>query len=300
MSDPRREYRLGLIQAFSAYAFWGLIPFYFKLLGHVSPLEVVANRIIWSLFLVVAILIARGQLSQFLAVFTMPRTLGALTASAVFIAGNWLVYIWAVTHDHVLAASLGYFLNPLVNVLLGVTLLKERLVRVQWIAILLAAVGVAVLAAGSPQTLWISLALAISFAFYGLVRKLAPAGSLVGLSVETFVLFLPACATLFWVHGEGRLAFGHEAWTTILLLASGAITSIPLLMFASGARRLPMVTLGLLQYVSPTIQFVLALFVFGEKLTPDRWASFALIWLGLGVFAAHALMIRRKAAPALA
>lgn len=296
MRDPASDHRQGLLHASLAYAIWGLLPAYIKLLGGVSPLEIVSNRIIWSLGIILVILAIRRQFAGFLAVLSTPRFLAALSLSAVLIAGNWLVYIWAVVHGHVVAASLGYFLNPLVNVLIGVTVLHERLARAQWFAIGLAACGVAILAAGSPDTLGISLVLAVSFALYGLVRKLTPVSALVGLGVETLVLLVPAIAAFFWVWKTSGVSFGHEPGTTALLLGSGVVTSVPLLLFASGARRLPMVTLGLIQYLSPTLLFLLAVFAYGERLSMDRWASFALIWAGLVLFMGHAL--RRRGRPA--
>jgi len=296
MREPVSDYRQGLLHAFLAYAVWGLLPAYIKLLGGVSALEIVANRVIWSLGIILAILVWRRQLAGFLAVLSTPRMLAALSLSAVLIAINWLAYIWAVVHGHVLAASLGYFLNPLVNVLIGVTLLHDRLSRVQWCAIGLAACGVAILAAGAPDTLGISLALALSFAFYGLVRKLTPVSALVGLAVETLVLLVPAIAAFVWVQETSGVSFGQDIPLTALLVATGVVTSVPLLLFASAARRLSMVTLGLIQYVAPTLQFLLGVFVYGERLSVDRWASFGLVWAGLALFMGHAL--RQRGRPA--
>lgn len=295
MHETRSDLRQGLIHGFLAYALWGLIPIYFKLLGGVSPVEIVANRILWALGLILLVLFVRRELGQFINAFTTPRLFGMLAASAILIACNWLVYIWAVTNGHILAASLGYFLNPVVNVLLGVTLLRERLRAVQWLAVGLAAAGAAILAAGALQTLGISLALASSFALYGLIRKVTPVSSLAGLGIESLILTVPAIGALFWVHQNGGLSFGEAPGTTALLAASGVITSVPLLLFASSARRLPLVTLGLLQYVSPTTQFLLAIFVYGERMSPERWISFGLIWTGLAIFVAYALGQRRTA-----
>lgn len=295
MHDTRSDVRRGLIHGFLAYASWGLMPVYFSLLGGVSPIEIVAHRILWSLGLILLVLLVRQELSQFVSALTTPRLFGPLATSAMVIAANWLVYIWAVNHDQILAASLGYFLNPIVNVLLGVTLLRERLKGIQWLAVGLAAAGVAILAAGAPQMLGISLALAMSFALYGLIRKLTPVSSLTGLGIETLMLTVPAMGALFWVHHSGGLAFGDAPGTTAVLAASGIITSVPLLLFASGARRLPLVTLGLLQYIAPTIQFLLGTLAYGERLSPERWISFGLIWTGLAIFVAHALKQRRPA-----
>lgn len=284
-ADARADARQGLAHAALAYLLWGLLPFYFHLLTAVPPIEVLAHRILWSLVLLLALLGWRRELGDVARAMREPRHLAALAASALFIAVNWFAYIWAVAHAHVIAASLGYFLNPLVSVLLGIVFLGERLRAIQWVALALAAAGVAILAAGAPQTLWVSLILAVSFALYGLIRKLTPVTALAGLAVETIVLAGPALAILAWEARHEGVTFGHAPVTTALLLASGVITSTPLLLFASGARRLPLVTLGLLQYIAPTMQFLIALIAFDEPMTLDRWASFAFIWLGLAIFA---------------
>lgn len=285
-----------LLQALAAYGIWGLLPLYFRTVAHVSPWEVVADRILFSLVLILAVLAVRRSLADMLGLLRRPRILLALGASSLLIAANWLVYIFAISDDHVVAASLGYFLNPLINVLLGVTVLRERLDRVQAVAVGIAAVGVSLLAMGSLDTLMVSLALAISFALYGLVRKLTPVPPLAGLGVETMILCLPATGLLLWMgsgSGDG-LAFGDDAGTSALLLLSGAITTVPLVLFASGARHLSMVTMGLLQYIAPTTQFLLGILVFGETLSPVRWASFSLVWLGLAIFAVHAIRRHRR------
>lgn len=284
-----------LLQSLSAYALWGLLPLYFKQLPGVSPWEIVGERVLFSLLLILMILAVRRSLADMIALLRQPRILLALAASSLFIAVNWLVYIYAISEDHVVAASLGYFLNPLINVLIGVTVLRERLDRVQAAAIGLATIGVALLAIGSLDTLALSLALAVSFALYGLVRKLTPVPPLAGLGIETLILCLPAAGLLFWMGTTGPgLELGGEVLTSALLLLSGAITTVPLVLFASGARYLSMVTLGLLQYIAPTVQFLLGVLVFGETLSPVRWASFSLVWLGLAVFAGHAIRRHRR------
>lgn len=285
-----------LLQALGAYGLWGLLPLFFKQISTVSPWEVVGDRILFSLLLILVVLAFRRGLSDLFGLLRQPRILLALGASSLFIAVNWLVYIFAISQSHVVAASLGYFLNPLINVLLGVTVLRERLDRVQAAAIGIAAIGVALLAAGSLETLMLSLALAVSFALYGLVRKLTPVPPLAGLGVETLILCLPAAGLLLWLDSGPGLAFGDETRTSVLLMLSGAITTVPLVLFASGARYLSMVTLGLLQYLAPTIQFLLGVLMFGETLSPTRWASFALVWLGLAIFAGHAIRRHRRQA----
>jgi chloramphenicol-sensitive protein RarD len=286
--------RAGLIAALGAYGLWGLLPIFFKLLHAVTPVEVVAQRVLWSLTLILGLLLARRSLSALFATLRDRRLLLPLTASALFIAVNWLVYVWAVNGGHVVAASLGYFLNPLVNVALGVIVLKERLRRGQAIAIGIAALGVAIMAAAALTTLWISVTLAVSFAFYGLIRKLTPVAPMVGLGAETLILTPLALAYLFWLSAHGGISLGKDAYLTTLLIASGAVTTVPLILFAMAAQRLPMAMLGLTQYVAPSIQFSCGVFLFGEKLTHGQILSFALIWLGLILFASDSVAAARR------
>lgn len=276
--------RRGLGFGLGAYLIWGFLPLYFLLLAGVTAGEIVADRIVWSLVLLIGILAVAGRFGKLLAVLRDTRTLGLLAVSAALISVNWLVYIWAVQHDHVLAASLGYFLNPLVNVLIGVVLLGERLTRTQMAAVALAAAGVIVLAVGAGAGLWISLTLAVSFAFYGLVRKVAPVESLEGLTIETGLLTPIALGYMAWLASNDALVFGDAAGMTGLLVLAGAITAVPLLLFAGAARLLPYSTLGLLQYLAPTLQFLLAITVFGEVMTLSHIVCFALIWSGLALY----------------
>jgi len=244
----------------------------------------VAHRVIWSVIFLVIVMAAMRLYPPFFAAFRQPRIVAALALSSLLIGANWLIYVWAVDTGHVVAGSLGYFLNPLVNVLLGTLLLKESLRRGQAIAVGVAAVGGAILAVGEFQTLWISLGLALTFAFYGLVRKLTPVPSAGGLPLQTVLLAAPAIAAIAWFHAEGALMFGKGPWLTLGLIGTGAVTSIPLILFAVAARSLPLVTLGLMQYVAPSLQFLTGVFLFGEKLSPERWASFLLIWAALALF----------------
>jgi chloramphenicol-sensitive protein RarD len=286
--------RAGLLAALGAYGLWGLLPIFFKLLHAVTPVEVVAQRVIWSLALILGVLVARRSAGALIATLRDRRLLLPLTASALFIAVNWLVYIWAVNGGHVVAASLGYFLNPLVNVALGVLVLKERLRRGQAIAIGIAALGVAIMAAAALTTLWISVTLAVSFAFYGLIRKLTPVAPMVGLGAETLILTPLALAYLFWLSAHGGISLGKDAYLTTLLVTSGALTTMPLILFAMAAQRLPMAMLGLTQYVAPSIQFFCGVFLFDEKLTHGQMLSFALIWLGLILFATDSVAAARR------
>jgi chloramphenicol-sensitive protein RarD len=276
--------RRGLGFGLGAYLIWGFLPLYFLLLAGVTAGEIVADRVVWSLVLLIGILAVAGRFGKLVAVLRTPRTLGLLAISAALISVNWLIYIWAVQNGHVLAASLGYFLNPLVNVLLGVVVLGERLKRMQMAAVALAAAGVAVLASGAGTGLWISLSLAFSFGLYGLMRKIAPVESLEGLTVETALLTPFALAYMAWLASNDALVFGDVPGLTALLVLAGAVTAVPLLLFAGAARLLPYSTLGLLQYLAPTLQFLLAITVFGEAMTPSHIVCFALIWAGLALY----------------
>jgi len=290
----------GLLAAMAAYGLWGLLPIFFKLLHHVGPFELVAQRIIWSLALVIGLLAFRKALGPLRGAIGNLRVLLALTASALFIGVNWTTYVWAVNDGHIVAASLGYFLNPLVNVALGVMVLKERLRPGQSVAIAVAAIGVAIMAATALTTLWISILLAFSFAFYALVRKMTPVAPMVGLGAETLVLTPLALVYLLWLSGHGSIAFGKDGITTLLIIASGAVTTVPLVLFTTAAQRLPMATLGLLQYIAPTLQFLCGVLLYGEKLNQGQMMSFALIWAGLIIFAFDSYGSARRARMALA
>ena len=267
-----------------AFLLWGLFPLYWKLLAAVPALEVVAHRTAWGFVAVAAWVTLRGRWADARSVASRPATIARLAGSAVLIALNWLLYVWAVIHDHVVEASLGYFINPLVNVLLGVLVLRERLSRAQRVAVALAAAGVAVLTVGHGRLPWIALALAVSFGLYGLARKTVGADAVVGLLWETGLL---APLALGWLasldaRGTGSFGAGHPGASALLALG-GAVTAVPLVLFALGARSLPLSTLGLLQYVSPSIQFLLAVLVFREPFTAAHAATFACIWAALGV-----------------
>ncbi|WP_445326730.1 EamA family transporter RarD [Sphingobium sp. AN641] len=279
----------------AAYGLWGLLPIFFKLLHHVGPVEVAAQRVLWSVLLIALLMALRGGIASLFAVLRDRTLMRPLAASALFIAINWLTYVWAIANDHVVAASLGYFLNPLVSVLLGVLVLKERLRRGQGVALIIATAGVAIMAAAAFSTLWISIVLAFTFAFYGLVRKVTPVTPMAGLGVETLILLPASLAYLGWLGGTGSLAFGRDLPTTLLIISSGAVTTVPLLLFALAARRLPMATLGLLQYSAPTLQFLSGVLLYGETLSNGQIISFALIWLGLILFAADSYRAARQA-----
>lgn len=270
------------------------MPLFFRLVDHVHPVEIVTQRVLWSLLLIVTLLAARRGLAPMMTALRERRLILPLAASALMIAINWLTYVWAVNDGHVVATSLGYFLNPLVNVALGVLVLKEKLRRPQMLAIGVAAVGVAILAAAALTTLWISLTLAISFAFYGLLRKITPVAPMTGLGVETLLLTPPAIAYLIWEAGHGGVSFGQDAGTTALLVISGAVTTVPLVLFAMAAQRLPMATLGILQYLAPMLQFFCGVVLFGETLSQGQMLSFGLIWIALILFATDGVRMARR------
>ncbi|MGB5076284.1 MAG: EamA family transporter RarD [Sphingorhabdus sp.] len=278
----------GLPFAISAYLLWGFIPVYFKLLDHVPPVEIVAQRVLWSVPLLVVIMFFRNQLGEFAAIFRHAKHLRSLFASAVLIAINWLIYIWAVSTDHILAASLGYYLNPLVNVLFGRVFLGERLRPMQLVAVAVASIGVAILIGDALDTLWVSVSLALSFGFYGLIRKTTPVGSVPGLAVETSLLApLSLAAVCFYAYsGAGR--FGTDLPTSSLLVFAGAVTAIPLLLFATAARRMSYASLGFVQYLAPSIAFLLGIFVYGETLSNTKLACFMLIWASIAIFCVDA------------
>ena len=291
-ASPRRS---GLGPALGAYVIWGFLPLYLLLVDSVPPAEFVGWRIIWTLPLCLVIVAVRRQFPELRAALRSPRSLLALLASAVLIAINWFVYTWAIMAGEVYAASIGYYLNPLINVLLGTLVLGERLSRWQWLAVAIAGVAVALLAAGALTSLWISLTLALSFAFYGLVRKQVAVGSLPGLTIESAILLLPAIAIAAWyaMSAQGS-AFGQDPLLSGYIVFAGVVTAVPLLLFAIAARRMEYATLGFLQYIAPTIVFILGLFVFEQPLAPAKLASFVLIWVAVGVFV-YDLWAKRRA-----
>jgi chloramphenicol-sensitive protein RarD len=296
MTAEHMRTRAGLLLGLGAYVLWGVLPLYFKAIEGVAAAEIVAHRIVWSLIFLAALAILWRRLASIGAALRAPKLLATLGLTAILIAINWLVYIWAVLNGHVLAGSLGYYLNPLVNVLLGVFLLKERLTRAQALAVGLAAAGVAVLAWGAAEGLWISLTLAASFATYGFLRKVAPVDSLEGLSIETAILSPIALFYVLWLQQQGTSGFGGAGTTDLLLILGGAVTAIPLLLFTAAAKRLPYSTLGFLQYIAPSLQFLLAVLVFGEAFTTAHAICFGAIWTALFIFAWEGVRTGRAAA----
>ncbi|MEE4316688.1 MAG: EamA family transporter RarD [Erythrobacter sp.] len=286
----------GLVPAIGAYVIWGFLPLYLLLVKTVPPFEFVGWRIIWTLPLCLLIVLVRRQLPELLVALRSPRALLALLASAILIAVNWLVYVWAIMEGQVYAASIGYYLNPLINVLLGTLLLGERLSRRQWLAVGVAGAAVALLAAGAITSLWISLTLGFSFGLYGLVRKQVSVGSLPGLTIESAILLLPASVIAAWyASGPQGSSFGQDAWLSLIIIFSGVVTAVPLLLFAIAARRMDYSSLGFIQYLAPTIVFILGLTVFRQPLEPVKLVSFMLIWIAVAIFVTDLLAKRRAA-----
>ena len=289
--------RSGIIYAALAFFCWGLFPIYFHALGEVPPLQILAHRMLWSLaFLLILLLLRRDW--KWLQVVRQPRVFFSFVLSALLLSANWLVYIWSVMNHHVIEASLGYFINPLVNIVLGYLILKERMRPLQWAAIGVAALGVAWLTWQAGTVPWIALFLALSFGGYGLLRKTAALGPLEGLSFETIVLFPLAAGYVIWLTVHGQNVFINTASDTTrwLLIMAGPLTAIPLLLFATGARKIPLSILGLLQYLSPTLQFLLGVWLFKEAFSADRLVGFVLIWSALALFAGEGLLRRQPVA----
>lgn len=287
--------RAGMWYALAAFGVWGLFPAYFRLLAPAGALEIICHRVIWSVP-VVAFLLTRGQgWRQLRRALARPRVLPTLLASALMVSANWLGFVYAVETRQVLQASLGYFINPLVNVVMSVLIMGERLRPGQVAAVLLALAGTLVLALGAGQAPWLALFLAVSFGLYGLLRKRVDIDALGGLFTETVLLTPLALLYLAWLASQGGLVMASGPWSTrALLLSAGLATSLPLVWFARAARRISLTTLGLIQYVTPTMQFSLAVFLFGETFTATHLLSFGLIWSGLAVFMAEMLLQARR------
>lgn len=279
------DVRMGVIAALSAYGLWGFLPIFFKAIDYVDPVLVVAMRIAFSLVFVAIVLAVRSQMGEVRAALRDRKALLTLTVSAVLVAGNWLTFIWAVANERILDTAFGYFINPMVSVLIGLVLLGERLSRMQWIAISLAAIAIGVQVVGLGSLPWVAIVLALSFAFYGYVRKTVNVGSSAGLMVETIVLLPPAFAYIAYVLLAGPMpAYLSEPQTLVLLALTGPATAIPLMLFAFAARQLRLSTIGMFQYIAPSMGFVTAIVLFGEPLEMPRLISFALIWVSLVVF----------------
>jgi chloramphenicol-sensitive protein RarD len=294
------EQRTGLVYGFAAYAMWGLLPLFWPLLEPAGALEILAHRMVWSLLVVAVILLVLRRWAWLGELIRQPKRLGLVAVAAVTISVNWGMYIWAVNSGHVVESALGYFINPLVTITLGVLVLHERLRPVQWVAVGGGAVSVLVLTIGYGRLPWIALTLAFSFGAYGLVKKKIAMGGLESLAAETSVQFLPAVAFLLGLGVRGDSTFTHHGPDhEVLLAACGLVTAIPLICFGMAATRLPLTTMGLMQYVAPIFQFVLGIVYFHEQMPAERWAGFFLVWAALALLTWDALRTARRSHTAL-
>ena len=292
--DPKQK-SYGFIATLTAFLMWGLLPVYWKSLITVNPFEILCHRVVWSLVFISVVLTVRKGWRETFAPLGSKRDLLILAASSLMIGGNWLLYIWAVNTNHVLETSLGYYINPLVNVLLGFVFLRERLRPLQLVAIGLAALGVVNSVISHGELPWISLVLAVTFALYGLLRKIASVESLPGLFLETMVLGPFALGYIVWLQAHGQSALFHQGLSIdLLLMGAGVATATPLIGFAFGARRLQLTTVGLLQYLAPSLAFMLGVFIYREPFTPSHLVTFLLIWSGLAVYTAESVVRIRR------
>ncbi len=291
----RSDTIFGVVYASSAFLIWGISPIYWKAMRAVPAFEIILHRIVWSFIFLVPLIIMMRRWQEFIDALKNTRTLLILLFTALIIGGNWLLYIWAVNSGYLLQASLGYYINPLVNVVLGVAFIKERLRVLQILAVLLAAAGVIYLTVYYGEFPWIALTLAVTFGFYGLIRKVIPVGSLVGLTVETLMLSIPALVYLFYLdgHGQGSI-FRVSLKLDLLLMGCAPLTAIPLLCFTLGARRLYLSTLGLLQYIAPSCMFILAVFLFREPFSSAQVVTFILIWTALAIYSTDSMRYYRS------
>jgi chloramphenicol-sensitive protein RarD len=297
----RRLARIGAGAATLCYLIWGTVPVYWKQLAGINPVELIAHRHVWSLVFVLILIGAQGGWREVRIALSSARSAAINLLSAVLLTGNWLIYVWGVNTGHVIECSLGYFLVPLVNVACGRFVLQEQLRRAQWLAIALAALGVTWMVAQLGRPPWIALGLAATWGAYSLLRKQSPLGPIVGLTTETLLLAPLAMGFLLWRHHTGEGALGRvDLRLHVLVLSSGVITAVPLLLFAFGARRIRLSTLGLLQYITPTVQFAIGRWVYHEPFSRARAASFVFIWLGLALYTADNLLAQRRAARATA
>ncbi|MGB5745558.1 MAG: EamA family transporter RarD [Desulfobacterales bacterium] len=291
----RSESALGVIYAGAAFLIWGLAAVYWKELKSVPPLEIIAHRVAWSFFFLLPLIVIQRQWAEFVAILKNPRMLLVLLSTAILVGVNWLIYVWAVNNDHLLQASLGYYINPLVNVVLGMVFLKERLRPPQVLAVLLAAAGVLYLTIQYGQFPWIAISLAMSFGLYGLIRKVAPVSSLVGLAVETLLLTLPAIGYLCYLDFQGTGSiFRVNLKFDLLLMGCAPLTAIPLLFFTAGAKRLYLSTVGLMQYIGPSGMFLLAVFYYHEPFSTAQVWTFVMIWAALVIYSTDSVIYYRR------
>jgi len=295
----------GISAALGAFVLWGVAPIYFKWISHISPLEVISHRIIWSVIFVLTLVVLTQKTAQFVAIFKDRRRLTVFAATTIIIGGNWLVFIWAIANDRILEASLGYYINPLVNILLGMIFLQERLNRWQTVSVLLAVAAVAMLTIQAGYLPWVSLFLAFSFGFYALLRKQTQVDSAVGLAVETSLLFPFALGFLLYITftpieaplapGTITKGFDHELLSMLLLIGTGIVTAMPLMLFATAARYLKLTTIGIMQYLAPTMHVVIAVYIYNEPFDESRLFAFGLIWIGLIIYSIDGYRNRKRA-----
>jgi chloramphenicol-sensitive protein RarD len=271
-----------------------MFPLYWPLLEPANPLEIVSHRAVWTLVFCLIVLAITHALKSTLATFRRPKVAAKLFLASVLISINWLIYIWATNNDHVVEASLGYYINPLIIIAFGVVLLKEKMRRLQWVAVSIASVGVIILTVDYGRLPWVALGLALSWGTYGLVKKQLGLGALEGLAIETMIAFIPYCGYLIFIGSKGEGQFGNGAGLTILLISAGAVTAIPLLLFNGSTTRLPYSTIGLMQYITPTIQFSIGVWVNNEAMPTARWVGFIFIWLALITLATDLLKSGRS------
>jgi chloramphenicol-sensitive protein RarD len=281
VNPKRSEYSLGLIFGIGSYILWGLFPLYWPLLKPANPLEIVSHRAVWTLVFCLIILALTKQMHSTLAIIKRPKIMAGLFLTTILVSINWLTYIWATNNGHVVEAALGYYINPLIIIAFGVLLLRERMRPLQWVAVGIAAVGVTILTIDYGRLPWVAISLALSWGTYGLVKKKLDLGALDGLAIETLISLIPYAGYLLYLGKQGTGQFGHTPGLTILLISAGAVTAIPLLLFNGSTTRLPYSIIGLLQYITPTIQFSIGVWINHEDMPLARWIGFLVIWLAL-------------------
>ena len=281
MNSKRSEHSLGLIFGVGSYVLWGLFPLYWPLLEPANPLEIVSHRAVWTLVFCLIVLTLSKQLHSTIAIVKKPKIMAGLFLTTILVSINWLTYIWATNNGHVVEAALGYYINPLIIIAFGVLLLREKMRPLQWLAVGIAAVGVTILTIDYGRLPWVAISLALSWGTYGLVKKKLDLGALNGLAIETLISLIPYAGYLIYLGNQGTGQFGQKPGLTILLISAGAVTAIPLLLFNGSTTRLPYSTIGLLQYITPTIQFSIGVWIRHEDMPAARWIGFVVIWLAL-------------------
>ena len=281
MNSKRSEHSLGLIFGVGSYILWGLFPLYWPLLQPANPLEIVSHRAVWTLVFCLIVLALSKQLHSTIAIVKKPKIMAGLFLTTILVSINWLTYIWATNNGHVVEAALGYYINPLIIIAFGVLLLREKMRPLQWLAVGIAAVGVTILTIDYGRLPWVAISLALSWGTYGLVKKKLDLGALNGLAIETLISLIPYAGYLIYLGNQGTGQFGQKPGLTILLISAGAVTAIPLLLFNGSTTRLPYSTIGLLQYITPTIQFSIGVWIRHEDMPAARWIGFVVIWLAL-------------------